>query len=138
MKKFQNILYVVLLLLFASLYADEYTDGLKQIEQGNIDVGVSYLKIAHSKGSYKATYMLGLIYEKAGDYKLATKYFKEATEWGELFKSKKLKIFRQPSGSMQPTIMIGDEILAIKTTEIKHGDIVVFQPPFNLKTFYIK
>ena len=136
--KFFSFFIFVVVVFGCALQADEYSDGINEIKKGNAEIGISYLKIASSKGNYKATYMLGLIYEKTGDYKTASEYFKQATEWGNLFKENKLRAFSNTAGNMKNTIEIGDDILAIKTNDIKRGDLLIFIYPKDQKTFYTK
>lgn len=137
-KKFFSFFVFVVIVFSCSSQADEYSDGMNEIKKGNAEIGMSYLKIASSKGNYKATYMLGLIYEKAGDYKTASEYFKQTTEWGNLFKENKIRTFSNISGNMKNTIQIGEDILAIKTNDIKRGDLIIFIYPKDQKTFYTK
>lgn len=137
-KKFFSFFVFVVIVFSYSLQADEYSDGMNEIKKGNAEIGMSYLKIASSKGNYKATYMLGLIYEKTGDYKTASEYFKQTTEWGNLFKENKVRTFSNTSGNMKNTIQIGEDILAIKTNDIKRGDLIIFIYPKDQKTFYTK
>lgn len=136
-KKFFSFFLFVVIVFSCSSQADEYSDGINEIKKGNDEIGMSYLKIASSKGNYKATYMLGLIYEKTGDYKTASEYFKQTTEFGNLFKENKLKTFNNVAGnSMKNTIEIGDDILAIRTNDVKRGDLIIFIYPQDKKTFY--
>lgn len=138
-KKFFSFFLFVVIVFGCSSQADEYSDGMNEIKKGNDEIGMSYLKIASSKGNYKATYMLGLIYEKTGDYKTASEYFKQTTEFGNLFKENKLKTFSNVAGnSMKNTIEIGDDILAIRTNDVKRGDLIIFIYPQDEKTFYTK
>lgn len=137
--KFFSFFLFVVIVFSCSSQADEYSDGINEIKKGNDEIGMSYLKIASSKGNYKATYMLGLIYEKTGDYKTASEYFKQTTEFGNLFKENKLKTFSNVAGnSMKNTIEIGDDILAIRTNDVKRGDLIIFIYPQDEKTFYTK
>lgn len=138
-KKFFSFFLFVVIVFGCSSQADEYSDGMNEIKKGNDEIGMSYLKIASSKGNYKATYMLGLIYEKTGDHKTASEYFKQTTEFGNLFKENKLKTFSNVAGnSMKNTIEIGDDILAIRTNDVKRGDLIIFIYPQDEKTFYTK
>lgn len=137
-KKFFSFFLFVVIVFGCSSQADEYSDGMNEIKKGNDEIGMSYLKIASSKGNYKATYMLGLIYEKTGDHKTASEYFKQTTELGNLFKENKLKTFNNVAGNMKNTIEIGDEILAIRTNDVKRGDLIIFIYPQDEKTFYTK
>lgn len=136
--KFFSFFLFVVIVFSCSSQADEYSDGINEIKKGNDEIGMSYLKIASSKGNYKATYMLGLIYEKTGDYKTASEYFKQTTELGNLFKENKLRTFNNVAGNMKNTIEIGDDILAIRTNDVKRGDLIIFIYPQDEKTFYTK
>lgn len=49
-----------------------------------------------------------------------------------------IKVFKITANSMSNTIIKGDTITGYKTTDIKRGDLVVFQYPKNLDIFYIK
>lgn len=135
-KKFFCFFVFVIMTFGYSLQADEYTDGINEIKKGNDEIGMSYLKIASLKGNYKATHMIGLIYEKAGDYKTASEYFKKVSEFGNLFKDNKVRVFSNPSKNMNNTIEVGDDIWAIKTNDIKRGNLVIFLNPKDQKTFY--
>ena len=137
-KKFFSFFLFVVIVFGCSSQADEYSDGMNEIKKGNDEIGMSYLKIASSKGNYKATYMLGLIYEKTGDHKTASEYFKQTTELGNLFKENKLRTFNNVAGNMKNTIEIGDDILAIRTNDVKRGDLIIFIYPQDEKTFYTK
>lgn len=136
--KFFSFFLFVVIIFSCSSQADEYSDGINEIKKGNDEIGMSYLKIASSKGNYKATYMLGLIYEKTGDHKTASEYFKQTTELGNLFKENKLRTFNNVAGNMKNTIEIGDDILAIRTNDVKRGDLIIFIYPQDEKTFYTK
>ena len=136
--KFFSFFLFVVIVFSCSSQADEYSDGINEIKKGNDEIGMSYLKIASSKGNYKATYMLGLIYEKTGDHKTASEYFKQTTELGNLFKENKLRTFNNVAGNMKNTIEIGDDILAIRTNDVKRGDLIIFIYPQDEKTFYTK
>jgi len=134
---FKFALILIIGIFSLSLHADEYNQGIEEIKNGNIDSGISYLKNASSKGDYKAAHVLGLIAEKNGDYKASSEYFKQAAEWGNIFKNQKLRTFRQNTGSMKDTIDLDDDFLAIKTDTIKRGELIVFSYPEDKKTFFI-
>ncbi len=48
------------------------------------------------------------------------------------------KSFKIPSSSMEPTLQIGDRICAKPVDPIRRADIVVFKPPGNPSTDYVK
>ena len=50
----------------------------------------------------------------------------------------RVKSFKIPSSSMESTLLIGDRIWAKRVAAISRGDIVVFRPPDNPETDYIK
>ena len=53
-----------------------------------------------------------------------------------------IQTFYIPSGSMEPTLLVGDRIIAYKLfyglNNVKRGDIIVFKFPLNPKKDYIK
>ncbi len=57
--------------------------------------------------------------------------------WGAWLKTQ-VKSFKIPSSSMEPTLLIGDRIWAKPEARINRGDLIVFKPPDNPGTDYIK
>ena len=53
-----------------------------------------------------------------------------------------IQTFYIPSGSMEPTLLVGDRIIAYKLfyglNNVKRGDVIVFKFPLNPKKDYIK
>ena len=48
------------------------------------------------------------------------------------------KTYNLPSGSMEPTIRIGDYIYTKFTTDVKRGDVIAFTPPHTDSITYVK
>ena len=49
-----------------------------------------------------------------------------------------VKAFRIPSASMEPTLMVGDRIWAMRMASYSRGDIIVFRPPDRPGEDYVK
>ena len=49
-----------------------------------------------------------------------------------------VKAFRIPSASMEPTLMVGDRIWAMRMASYSRGDIIVFRPPDRPAEDYVK
>jgi len=56
----------------------------------------------------------------------------------EVMSKSRVRTFKIPSSSMEPTLLIGDRLWAKRIPEFRRGDIVVFKPPHAPETDYIK
>ena len=66
----------------------------------------------------------------------------QAIPFAEIIKDHVIKAFKMPSGSMYPTLKIGDHFLIGKTksfrVSLKRGDVVVFPYPVNPEKNFVK
>ncbi len=60
----------------------------------------------------------------------------------KIFKARVLEAYRMPSGSMQPTLLIGDQFIANKSARnlktIRRGDVILFAFPPDTKKLFVK
>jgi signal peptidase I len=54
------------------------------------------------------------------------------------FAYRRAQFFRVPSASMEPTLLIGDQMVTMKETAYGRGDIVVLTDPEDSKSFIVK
>ena len=54
------------------------------------------------------------------------------------FAYRRMQFFRVPSASMEPTLLIGDQIITLKEPQYARGDIVVLTDPEDTKSFIVK
>jgi len=54
------------------------------------------------------------------------------------FAYRRAQFFRVPSASMEPTLLIGDQIVTMKESAYGRGDIVVLADPEDFKSFIVK
>ncbi len=134
---------VISLFSVQSSYSGEVDNARKYFYSGNYKEA-----IAHYKSSVKNTgmrkaevnYRIGLCYFMMGNFGQASEYWKEAkSEDAAIFKS---RTFRMPSGSMIPTLLIGDLVIAdmeyYSFNKIERNDVVVLLSPKDNRTQYFK
>lgn len=93
-----------------------------------------------SREKSKIYYQIGLCYFMLGEFETALEYFIPAKRLNPgIFDG---KIFRIPSSTMDPTLIVGDHIIAdlecYKISKISRGDIVVFIYPEQMDRIFIK
>jgi signal peptidase I len=135
--------FVTFLLYVQLAYSGDIDNARKYFYSGNYKEA-----IIHYKNSLKTTgiqkpeinYRIGLCYFMLGDFVKAPEYWNDAkSEDAAIFKA---KTFRMPSGSMIPTLLIGDLVIAdmeyYSYNNIKRNDVVVLLSPKDKKTQYFK
>ena len=100
-----------------------------------------YVKaLKDNKNNYASTaYRAGLSYFLLGNLGKAHDYFQKAKDKDpNIFGGKS---FRVPGGSMSPTLIPGDQVIAdneyYENTQIKRGDVIVYLYPENKKTIHL-